>query len=130
MSVHCNTRYNYRPPPSSYYQNYPQNYYQPQHYHGHYHQFHQPYYNRRPRQGMYICLYTYISIRKLVKKLVNFCLILGDFYYDDGENIHVNRDQLVRGAAFFGAGLLKGVIVSALINQSNSGITIGWNDFL
>ena len=38
----------------------------------------------------------------------------------------MNRDQLVRGAAVFGAGLLKGVIISALINQSNSGITIGW----
>ena len=42
----------------------------------------------------------------------------------------MNRDQLVRGAAVFGAGLLKGVIISALINQSNSGITIGWIEII
>ena len=46
ISVHCNTRYNYGPPPGY-------DYYGPQYYHNHYHHghqgYHQPSYNRYPR---------------------------------------------------------------------------------
>jgi hypothetical protein len=49
----------------------------------------------------------------------------GDAYYDDEEYIHLNKKEFTRGALLFGAGLLKGVIVTGLINSANSGITIG-----
>ena len=51
--------------------------------------------------------------------------ILGHTYYDDEEYIHLNKKDVTRGALLFGAGLLKGVIVTGLINNANNGITIG-----
>ena len=51
--------------------------------------------------------------------------ILGEVYYDDDEYIHLNKKEVTRGALLFGAGLLKGVIVTGLINNANNGITIG-----
>ena len=50
---------------------------------------------------------------------------LGHTYYDDEEYIHLNKKDVTRGALLFGAGLLKGVIVTGLINNANNGITIG-----
>lgn len=49
----------------------------------------------------------------------------GHTYYDDEEYIHLNKKDVTRGALLFGAGLLKGVIVTGLINNANNGITIG-----
>ena len=49
----------------------------------------------------------------------------GQTYYDDEEYIHLNKKDVTRGALLFGAGLLKGVIVTGLINSANNGITIG-----
>ena len=50
---------------------------------------------------------------------------LGHTYYDDEDYIHLNKKDVTRGALLFGAGLLKGVIVTGLINSANNGITIG-----
>ena len=49
----------------------------------------------------------------------------GHTYYDDDEYIHLNKKEVTKGALLFGAGLLKGVIVTGLINNANNGITIG-----
>merc|ERR1712223_1823799 len=49
----------------------------------------------------------------------------GHTYYDDDEYIHLNKEEVTRGALLFGAGILKGVIVTGLINSANNGITIG-----
>ena len=56
---------------------------------------------------------------------VIFYSLLGHTYYDDEEYIHLNKKDVTRGALLFGAGLLKGVIVTGLINNANNGITIG-----
>ena len=52
-------------------------------------------------------------------------LISGHTYYDDDEYVHLNKKEVTKGALLFGAGLLKGVIVTGLINSANNGITIG-----
>merc|ERR1711971_28267 len=49
----------------------------------------------------------------------------GHTYYDDDEYVHLNKKEVTKGALLFGAGLLKGVIVTGLINSANNGITIG-----
>ena len=56
---------------------------------------------------------------------VIFYSFSGHTYYDDEEYIHLNKKDVTRGALLFGAGLLKGVIVTGLINNANNGITIG-----
>merc|ERR1711935_310121 len=52
----------------------------------------------------------------------------GHTYYDDDEYVHLNKKEVTKGALLFGAGLLKGVIVTGLINSANNGITIGKKD--
>ena len=54
-----------------------------------------------------------------------FNFILGEVYYDDDEYIHLNKKGVIHGALLFIAGLLKGVIVTGLINDADNGITIG-----
>ena len=63
------------------------------------------------------------NFRATIKK----CLlsISGHTYHDDGEYIHLHKEEVTRGALLFGAGLVKGVIVTGLINNANNGITIG-----
>jgi len=39
--------------------------------------------------------------------------------------LHLHKGELTRSALLFGAGILKGVLVTGLINNANNGITIG-----
>ena len=39
--------------------------------------------------------------------------------------LHIHKEEAARSALLFGVGVLKGVAVTALINNANNGVTIG-----
>ncbi|CAB4063072.1 unnamed protein product [Lepeophtheirus salmonis] len=45
--------------------------------------------------------------------------------YEEDEYIHLNKKELTRGALLLGAGVLKGIVLTGLINNANNGIQIG-----
>ena len=49
----------------------------------------------------------------------------GHTFHDSGEYIHLNKKDVTHGALLLGAGILKGAILTGLINNANNGITIG-----
>ena len=71
--------------------------------------------------------YDTCRTRRACKYLLNSLKFVfsGHTYYDDEEYIHLNKKELTRGALLFGGGLLKGIILTGLINNANNGITIG-----
>ena len=44
---------------------------------------------------------------------------------DDDDYFHLHKEELTRSALLLGAGILKGVVITGLINNANNGITIG-----
>ena len=56
---------------------------------------------------------------------LNFDILLGHTFHDSGEYIHLNKKDVTHGALLLGAGILKGAILTGLINNANNGITIG-----
>ncbi len=60
----------------------------------------------------------------------NICFVnkfksLFSIFTDDDDYIHLHKGELTRSALLFGAGILKGAIITGLINNANNGITIG-----
>ena len=56
------------------------------------------------------------NFRATIKKYL--LSILGHTYYDDDEYIHLNKEEVTRGALLFGAGILKGALITTLINNA------------
>ena len=51
--------------------------------------------------------------------------ISGHTFHDSGDYIHLKKKDVAHGALLLGAGVLKGVILTGLINNADNGITIG-----
>ena len=43
----------------------------------------------------------------------------------DDEYLHLHKEELARSAVLLGAGIIKGVILTGIINNSDNGVTIG-----
>ena len=70
---------------------------------------------------------------------LNFYCFTTDYDYDfheprprnpiksshDDPWLHIHKEEAARSALLFGVGVLKGVAVTALINNANNGVTIG-----
>jgi hypothetical protein len=52
-------------------------------------------------------------------------LSVSDEYASDDDYIHLHKGDLAKSALLLGAGIVKGVIITGLINNSNAGVTIG-----
>ena len=43
----------------------------------------------------------------------------------EDEYIHLHKEDLIKSGLLLGAGILKGVIITGLINNANAGVTVG-----